>query len=201
MSPTAQINAPPRIERSLFVDGTNPLDPIEVFAVACMAACGISEREIYERFNIPLEELSLFLSPNTSMLGDSWGEHLITTYMDACKEQEEEADRALKRFNNSAKIIIGWYDCCSSMLDLYADFEPGAPLPDLASFSSLLIRYCSNGTVYEILNKEAAEQVEESATTFAVACEYLRYLSEQGTQDDTAVVGQLKAPPLPSITI
>ena len=192
MSPTIQIDTPPRIERSLFVDGTNPLDPIEVFAIACMAACGISEREIYERFNIPLEELSLFLSPNTSMLGDSWGEHLITTYMSACKK-EKEVDRALSRFNNSAKIIIGWYDCCSSMLDLYADFEPSAPLPDLASFSSLLIIYCANGTVYEILNKEAAEQVEESAATFALACEYLRHLSEQGTQDDTAVIGQLKA--------
>tara|TARA_R110000765_G_scaffold26839_1_gene65544 strand:- start:166 stop:768 length:603 start_codon:yes stop_codon:yes gene_type:complete len=196
MSPTAQIDPPPRIGRSLFVDGTHPLDSIEVFAIACMAACGISEREIYERFNIPREELRFFLSPNTSMLGDSWGEHIITTYMEACKK-EKEIDRALSRFNKSAKIIIGWYDCCGSMLDLYADLEPSAPLPDLGSFSSLLIRYCANGTVYEILNKEAAEQVEESATTFAVACKYLRHLIEQGTQDDTAIVGQLKATSLP----
>jgi len=196
MSPTPTIAPPSRIDRSLFIGGTNTMGPLEVFAIACMPACGVSEREICERFNIPLEELSLFLSPNISMLGDSWGEHLITTYMDACKK-EKEADRAIVRFNNAAKIIVGWYDCCSSMLDLYADLEPDSPLPDLASFSSVLIRYCSNGAVYEILSKETAEQVEGSATEFATACEYLRHLSEQGTQDDTAVVGQLKASSLP----
>ena len=106
MSPTKQIDPPERVQRSLFVGGVNPLDPIEVFAIACMAACGTSEREIHERFNVEVEELEIFLSPNTSMLGDSWAEHLITTYMDACKK-EKDADKALARFNNAAKIIIG----------------------------------------------------------------------------------------------
>ena len=119
MTVTDQLVPPDRVKRSLFIGEKNPLDPIEVFAIACMAACGTSEREIHERFNVGVEELELFLSPNTSMLGDSWGEHLITTYMDACKK-EDDSDKALLRFNNAAKVIIGWYDCCCSMLDLYS---------------------------------------------------------------------------------
>ena len=200
MSPTKQIEPPKRIKRSLFIGGETPLDHIEVFAVACMAACGTSEKELHERFNIELDELNVFLGPNASMLGDSWAEHLITTYMDACKE-EDNAEKALSRFNKAAKIIVGWYDCCCSMLDLYSSFAPSEELPDLASFSALLLRYCAEGIVHEILNKEAAEDVADQAKTFAVACEYLSYLSGEGTQDDTAVLGQLKAPPITQVTL
>jgi len=200
MSLHTEIEPPQRVQRSLFVEGANPLDPVEVFAIACMAACGTPEREIHERFNVELEDLNLFLSPNTSMLGDSWAEHLITTYMEACKK-EKDADQSLARFNNAAKIIVGWYDCCCSMLDLYSSFAPNETLPDLASFSALLLRYCAEGIVHEILEKESANDVAEQATTFAVACEYLKYLIDEGTQDDTAVIGQLKAPPITQIKL
>ena len=183
---------PSQENRSLFVGNKNVLGATEVFAIACMSACGTSAEEISEKFRIEESEVSLFTEPNPSMLGDSWAEHIITTYMDAC-QQEENPKRALERFNNAVKRILHWYDCCGTMLTMYAGLEPQHLLPDLASFASTMLVCTKAGLVEQLLAEDVAGQVIEAANTFSVACEYIDYLMQTGNRDDTAVAGQLRA--------
>ena len=186
---TTEETYPPR---SLFVGEENCLSSVDVFAVACMAACGTSVHEIKETFMLTRKEVHLFTDSRASMLGDSWAEHIITYYMEACTK-EEDPEKAINRFNNAVKMILHWYDCCSTMLTMYAGLEPDQPLPDLASFASTLLICSKTGIVSQLLNEEVADQVIDAAKKFSVACEYLEHLIQQGSQDDTAIVGQLKA--------
>lgn len=179
-------------QRTLFDGEENSLNAIDVFAVACMSACGTEAIDISSTFQINQDEVDLFVSPQVSMLGDSWAEHIVTTYMDACVKEEDE-EKALNRFNNSVKIILHWYDCCATMLGLYKGLEPGQTLPDLASFSHTLLICSESGIVGHLLSEDVAVQVTEAAEKFQVAKEYLEYLIGTGRQDDTAVNGQLKA--------